>query len=193
MLRRPRRRLRPKRRPQRAEAVAGRASKRLCVGVFSGAHGVRGDVRLKSFTQNPLDIAAYGPLTGEDGTRRFEILKVRPTRDHLVATVKGIASREDALALKGTRLYVERARLPAPDETDTWYHADLIGLEARDADGALMGTVKAVFDYGAGDLLEIALEGSGKLVLIPFTAETVPEVDIDGGQLTVLPPEGLID
>lgn len=173
--------------------MAGRASKRLCVGVFSGAHGVRGDVRLKSFTEAPLDIAAYGPLASEDGTRSFEILEVRPAGDHLVATIKGIASREDALALKGTRLYVERNRLPEPDEADTWYHADLIGIEARDADGALMGTVKAVFDYGAGDLLEIALEGSARLVLIPFTSETVPEVDIDAGQLTVLPPEGLIE
>ena len=133
-----------------------RDGSRLCLGAIAGAHGVRGDVRLKSFTENPLDIAAYGPLMSEDGTRRFEIVKLRAAKDHVVATVDSIASREEAMALKGTRLYVDRDRLPAPDE-DNWYHADLIGLEARREDGTRLGEVTAVYDYGAGDLLEIAL------------------------------------
>ena len=165
---------------------------RVCLGAIAGAHGVRGDVRIKSFTEDPLDIAAYGPLESEDRTRRFEISNLRPGKDYVVATMSGVASREDALALKGTRLYVDRDRLPEPEE-DTWYHADLIGLKARREDGSVLGRITAVQDYGAGDLLEIALEEGGASVLIPFSSEAVPEVDITGGTVTVVPPEGLLD
>lgn len=165
---------------------------RLCLGAIAGAHGVRGDVRLKSFTEDPLDIAAYGPLSSEDGKRQFEIRKLREAKDHVVATMTGIKSREEAIALKGTRLYVDRDKLPEPEEDDTWYHADLIGLEARLEDGAVLGTILAVQDYGAGDLLEIALAAGGAPALIPFTLEAVPEVDIKGGFVVVIPPEGLI-
>ncbi len=173
--------------------MAARGDTRLCLGAIAGAHGVRGDVRLKTFTEDPLDIAAYGPLSSEDGKRRFEIAKLREAKDHVVATVAGIATREEALALKGTRLYVDRDRLPEPEDEDTWYHADLIGLEARLEDGSALGVIKAVQDYGAGDLLEIELTAGGTPVLIPFTSETVPTVDISAGTVTVVPPEGLLD
>ena len=166
---------------------------RVCLGAIAGAHGVRGDVRIKTFTDDPMDIGAYGALTTEDGARSFEIGKARLNKDHVVAALNGVTTREAAQALKGTRLYVDRDSLPDLDEEDTWYHADLIGLEARGSDGALIGKVAAIYDFGAGDLIEIALEGSGKLVMVPFTAETVPEVDPDAGRLTLLPPEGLID
>lgn len=166
---------------------------RLCLGAIAGAHGVRGEVRLKSFTEDPLAIAGYGPLTSEDGKRRFEIRSLRQAKDHLVATMTGIASREQAMALKGTRLYVERDRLPGLDEEDTWYHADLIGLEARQPDGTVLGRITAVQDYGAGDLLEIALEAGGAPLLVPLTTEAVPDVDIAGGKVVVVPPEGLTD
>lgn len=173
--------------------MADNRDTRVCLGAIAGAHGVRGDVRIKTFTGDPMDVGAYGALTTEDGGRRFEIANVRLNKDQVVATLKGVTTREDAQALKGTRLYVERASLPDLEEEDTWYHADLIGLEARGADGALIGKVAAIYDFGAGDLIEIALEGSGKLVMVPFTAETVPEVDPDAGRLTLIPPEGLIE
>lgn len=173
--------------------MAAPGDTRLCLGAIAGAHGVRGEVRLKSFTEDPLDIAAYGPLSSEDGKRRFEIAKLRAAKDHVVATISGIESREDAIALKGTRLYVDRDRLPEPDEDETWYHADLIGLEARHEDGSALGTIRAVQDYGAGDLLEIDLAAGGTPALIPFTMETVPEVDTKAGFVVIVPPEGLID
>ncbi len=166
---------------------------RLCLGAIAGAHGVRGDVRLKTFTEDPLGIAAYGPLSSEDGKRRFEIRKLREAKDHVVATVTGIKSREEAIALKGTRLYVDRDKLPDVDEDDTWYHADLIGLEARLENGSVLGKIQAVQDYGAGDLLEIALAAGGTPTLLPFTMETVPQVDIKAGFVVIVPPEGLID
>ena len=173
--------------------MAASGDTRLCLGAIAGAHGVRGDVRLKTFTEDPLDIAAYGPLSSEDGKRQFEIRKLREAKDHVVATVSGIATREEAIALKGTRLYVDRDRLPEPEDEDTWYHADLIGLEARLEDGSVLGEIQAVYDYGAGDLLEIVLTAGGAPVLVPFTMETVPEVDISTGAVTVIPPEGLLE
>lgn len=160
---------------------------RVLVGVIVGAHGVRGAVRIKSFTAEPAAIAAYGPLEDETGTRRFEIRLVGEGKGVVIATLKGIEDRNAAEALKGLRLYVARAALPPPGEEE-FYHADLIGLAAVRRDGTPLGRVCAVHDFGAGDSLELALADGGTL-LVPFTKAAVPEIDIAGGKLVVEPPE----
>jgi 16S rRNA processing protein RimM len=166
-------------------------AERVCVGALAGAFGVRGEVRLKSFCAEPEAVADYGPLETEDGTRRFEVTLVRPITGAFAARLSGVATREDAEALKGTRLYAPRDRLP-PLAEDEFYHADLIGLEVRDTGGAVLGTVKAVHDHGAGDLLEIARPG-GETVLLPFTRAAVPTVDLTAHRIVADPPEGLFD
>lgn len=170
------------------EAVAGRASGGpvaaglVCLGTIAGAHGLRGLVKVKSFTEDPEAIAAYGPLTDAAGTRRFDISIVGQHKDTLLAAVVGVVGRDRAETLRGTRLYVPRDRLPPPEE-DEFYHADLIGLSAETADGPV-GTVRAVHDFGAGPMLEIAL-ASGAAPLVPFTRDAVPEVDVAGGRVII--------
>lgn len=162
----------------------------ICVGAFAGAHGVRGDLRLKSFCATPGDIALYGPFTTEDGSRTFELKVTRPIKNGFAARVRGVTSREAADALKGTRLFVPRDRLPdLPD--DEFYHSDLIGLRVVDTGGADIGKVAAVHDHGAGDLLDIQLKGSGKTVLLPFTRDAVPTVDLTSRRIVIDPPEGV--
>jgi len=166
-----------------------RGSARLIlVGAVAGAHGVRGEVKLKSFTEDPEAIARYGPLVAPDG-RTVEIVAVRTARDGLIARFRGVDTRDAAEALKGTELMVPRDRLP---EADGFYHADLVGLEAFDKAGGAIGLVIGVRNYGAGDLIEIE-RPLGSSVLVPFTDACVPEVDLPGGRLTVDPPEGLLD
>ncbi len=161
-----------------------------CVGAIAGGFGVQGAVRLKSFCADPAAIAAYAPLVTEDG-RSFGVRLLHPIPGAFAARLTGIASREAAEALKGTRLYARRDRLPAlPD--DEFYHADLIGLVVVDTGGAPLGTVRAVLDHGAGDILEIARPGAPDL-LLPFTRTVVPTVDLAAGRLVADPPEGLID
>src|SRR5690606_18694639 len=128
---------------------------KVCVGAIAGAFGVRGEVRLKSFCSQPQDIAGYGPLTTEDGTRSFTVKLTRPVKNGLGARLSGISTREDAEALRGTTLWAPRDALPSlPD--DEFYHADLIGLEVFDTGGQALGRVRAIFDHGAGDILEVA-------------------------------------
>ncbi|TNC68792.1 ribosome maturation factor RimM [Rubellimicrobium roseum] len=160
----------------------------IVVGSLAGAFGVRGEVRLKSFCAEPADIAGYAPLRGPDG-RIFPAVEILgQTQGALIARVEGIASKEEADALKGVPLLVERARLPAlPD--DEFYHADLIGLPVQDAGGTRLGTVRAVLNHGAGDILEVAGSG-GKTILLPFTHAAVPLVDIAAGRIVADPPEG---
>lgn len=129
-------------------------SDRVCVGAIAGAFEVKGEVRLKSFCTNPEDIASYGELTSEDGTRAFRVEITRPVTNGLAAHLTGISTKEQADALRGLRLMAERARMPDLPE-DEFYHADLIGLEVRDTGGTRLGTVLSVQDYGAGDMLEI--------------------------------------
>lgn len=162
---------------------------RICVGAIAGSFGVSGEVRLKSFCAEPEAIADYGPLHTEDGARSFTVTLTRPVAGGLGARVSGIATKEQADALKGVSLYVDRARLPGlPD--DEFYHSDLIGMEARDTGGLLLGRVTAVHNHGAGDLLEI--EGGGrKALLLPFTLAVVPTVDLAAGRIVVDLPEGL--
>lgn len=163
----------------------------ICIGAVAGAFGVRGELRLKSFTATPEDIATYGPVTSEDGTQSYTItLTGQATKGALIARLSGVATKEQADALRGLRLFVERDRLPAlPD--DEYYHADLIGLDVYDTGGTLLGRVKSVQNHGASDILEIHGPGLKATVLLPFTLEAVPTVDLASGRIIADPPEGL--
>jgi 16S rRNA processing protein RimM len=162
---------------------------RVCLGQIGAAHGVRGEVRLRSFTSDPAAIADYGPFETEDG-RAVDIEKLRPAKDHFVARLAGIRDRDAASALTNVMLYVPRERLPQTEDADEFYHADLIGLAAVDRGGNALGTVIAVFNFGAGDLIEVRPQSGGKTELMPFDATHVPEVDIAGGKIVIDPPEG---
>ncbi len=157
-----------------------------CVGAIAGAFGVQGEVRLKSFCTEPADIAAYGPVYTEDGARSFSIRLTRPVAGGLGARLSGVGTKEAADALRGTTLWVPRERLPAPGD-DEFYHADLIGMAVQDTGGAPLGTVRAVHNHGAGDLLEIATPQGGSL-LIPFTRAAVPTVDLAARRIVADPP-----
>ncbi|PJE29081.1 16S rRNA processing protein RimM [Pseudooceanicola antarcticus] len=162
----------------------------ICLGALAGSYGVRGEVRLKSFCAEPSDIAEYSPLSTEDGSKSYPVTLTRAIKNGFAARIGGIETKEEADALKGLRLYAPRDRLPAlPD--DEFYHADLIGLDVVDTGGTLLGRVRAVMDHGAGDLLEIAPPGQTNTVLLPFTLEAVPTVDLDAGRIVADPPEGL--
>jgi 16S rRNA processing protein RimM len=165
--------------------------KRICVGVITGAHGVRGAVRLKSFTAEPENVAGYGPLEDERGERRFALRVISSAKGVLIAAIPGIDDRDRAEALRGLRLYLPRSALP-PTEEEEYYHADLIGLDAALPDGTPIGTVRAVHDFGAGDTLEIE-RPEGQPVMVPFTRAVVPVVDLDAGRLVLEPPPGLFD
>ena len=175
----------------RGENQGGGDDARICLGIITGAHGVRGRVRIKSFTAEPQAIARYGALETEAGDRRFELEITGAGKGVLIARIEGIDDRDAAESLKGTRLYVRRAALPPPEEEE-FYQADLVGLEARRSDGKPLGRVTAVHDFGAGASLEIE-DAAGKTLLVPFTRSTVPQIDIAGGSVVIVPPEGLID
>ena len=149
---------------------------------------MRGEVKLWSFTAEPLAVANYGPLETEDGKRRFEIETLRPAKDHLVARLKGIGDRDAATSLRNLDLFVARERLPPIEEADTYYHADLIGLAAVTETGAALGIVAAVHNFGAGDLIEIALTAGGEPLLLPFTDAIVPKIDLKAKQIVVVRP-----
>ena len=163
---------------------------RVCLGQIGAAHGVRGEVRLHSFTSDPAAIADYGPLETEDG-RVLEIEKLRPAKDHFVARLSGIRDRDPASALTNTKLYVPRERLPRTEDPDEFYHADLIGLAAVDLAGKTLGTVVAIHNFGAGDLIEVRPQTGGNTELVPFDTTHVPKVDIASGRIVVHPPDGL--
>ncbi len=165
---------------------------RVCLGFIAGAHGLAGAVRLKLQTDDLAAVSTYGPLEDEAGERRFEFLEIRPGKGGLIGRLKGVSDRRAAEALKGTELFVARAKLPATD-SDEWYHADLIGLEVVDVAGESVGAVIAVQNFGAGDLLEIKPTQGKASILVPFRTESVPQVDIAGGRITIDPPEGLLD
>jgi 16S rRNA processing protein RimM len=161
---------------------------RIYVARIGAAHGVRGEVKLWSFTQDPVAVASYGPLETQDGTRRFEIKALRPAKDHFVARIAGVDDRDAAEKLCNLELYIPRARLPEIDEADTFYHADLIGLDVVTSDGAQIGTVYALHNFGAGDIIEIIPIGSGDALMLPFNETTVPKIDIAGKQIVVVLP-----
>jgi len=164
-----------------------RSSSQICVARIGAAHGVRGAVKLWTFTEDPLAVNRYGPLLTEDGARQFELTSARAAKGHLVATLKGIASREDAERLNGIELYVPRDRLPATTN-DEYYHADLIGLQAVTAASQPLGRVVAIHNFGAGDIIEIA-PSHGATMLLPFTNAVVPTVDLAGGHVVIELPE----
>jgi 16S rRNA processing protein RimM len=159
----------------------------ICVARIGAAHGVRGEVKLWTFTEDPLAVKHYGPLATKDGARQFEVTHAREAKGHLVATLKGIATREDAERLNGLELYIAREKLPATDE-DEYYHADLIGLAAVTPANEPLGRVIAIHNFGAGDIIEIA-PLSGATMLLPFTNAVVPSVDLAGGRVVVELPE----
>jgi 16S rRNA processing protein RimM len=166
----------------------GEREERICVARIGAAHGVRGEVKLWSFTQEPGAVADFGSLESEDGARQFTIEALRPAKDHFVARLAGIDTRAAAEALRNLDLYVPRERLPAIAEADTFYHADLIGLDAVTAEGNVLGTVKALHNFGAGDIIEIAPAGGGETLMLPFTEELVPEIDLAAKHIVVAPP-----
>jgi 16S rRNA processing protein RimM len=162
---------------------------RIILGRITGAHGLRGEIRIQTYTGLPEDIAAYGALSDEAGTRQFNIVDVRAAKgDTVIAELKGVSSREAAEALRGEKLYITREQLPPPDE-DEYYLTDLVGLDAAAPDGIVFGRVIAVHNFGAGDLLEIRPAAADKTAIIPFTKDCVPEIHIDRGMLIVVMPE----
>ncbi|MEX0302281.1 MAG: ribosome maturation factor RimM [Leisingera sp.] len=162
----------------------------ICVGAIAGSFGVRGEVRLKSFCAIPEEIEDYSPLSNEDGSKSYSLTITRPIKNGFAALLGGIETKEDADAIKGLRLFARRDQLPKlPD--DEFYHADLMGLEVYDTGGTLLGTVKSVQNHGASDLLEIHGPGLKDAVLLPFTLEAVPTVDLAQGRIIADPPEGL--
>ena len=177
--------------PMGERELAAAPAKRICVGIITGAHGIQGAVRVKSFTSEPKDVARYGPLEDETGERHFSLRLVGSAKGVVIARLAGIADRDRAEGLRGLRLYLPRAALP-PAADEEYYHADLIGLAAALADGTALGHVQAIHDFGAGDTLEIA-RPEGPPAMVPFTRRVVPIVDLAAGRLVVDPPPGLID
>jgi 16S rRNA processing protein RimM len=159
----------------------------ICVARIGAAHGVRGAVKLWTFTEDPLAVKAYGPLLTKDGARQFEVTSAREAKGHLVATLKGVATREEAERLNGIELYVAREKLPDTGE-DEYYHADLIGLAAVNTANEPLGRVIAIHNFGAGDIIEIA-PPSGSTLLLPFTNAVVPMVDLPGGRVVIEIPD----
>jgi 16S rRNA processing protein RimM len=164
--------------------------KLICIGAIAGAHGVRGLVRIKSFTGRPEAVAAYGPVTDEHG-HAYDIQLKGPAKGGVIAALSGIDDRDAAEALRGRRLYVPRSAMP-PAEEDEFYHADLIGLAAVAEDGRPLGEVMAVHEHGSAPVLEVR-PAAGESWLIPFTRDAVPEVDLAGGRVTVAALPGLIE
>jgi 16S rRNA processing protein RimM len=163
-------------------------SGRIRVARIGAAHGVRGEVKLWSFTQDPMAVARYGPLETEDGAQRFEIETLRPAKDFMVARLKGVADRDAATKLCNLELFVARDKLPPIEEDDTYYHADLVGMTAITPLGAPLGNVTAIHNFGAGDLVEIATTAGGEPLLLPFTESVVTEIDAALRQITVVLP-----
>ena len=163
----------------------------VLLGVVTGVRGLKGDLRIKSFTADPEDLAAYGPLWDEAGEVSYRLRVTGEVKGHLIARIKGVSNRTAAETLKGLKLHISRSALPNPEE-DEFYHSDLIGLQAVTTSGEVLGTVSAVEDFGAGDVLEVA-GGPYKGLVVPFTKEVVPEVDLEIGTVTVDPPDGLLE
>ena len=165
---------------------------RVLLGVVAAPHGVRGLVRIRSYTEDPMAVAAYGPLSDETGKKAYRVEALSAARGAVLARIEGVADRTAAEALRGLRLYVERERLPATGERE-WYEADLVGLAAVGRDGRDWGKVIAFHDFGAGLTIEVSGGAASKSsMMLPFTDEAVPEIDIEGGKVVVDPPAGLL-
>jgi 16S rRNA processing protein RimM len=163
-------------------------AQKLLMGRIGAAHGIKGEVRIQSFTEDPMALAGYGPLaTGKPGLT-VEIVAARLAGSVLVCRLKDVADRNAAERLNGVELFVDRAKLPPADDPDDFYHADLVGLEARLTDGTVLGTVTAVPNFGAGDLVEVRDPRSGDTYLYPFTRAAVPHIHLKDGFLVIDPP-----
>ncbi len=167
-----------------------RAERRVCVGEITGAHGVRGLVKVRPFTAEPASLTSYGALTDEAGVRRFDLELLSLQRGQWVARIADVADREAASALSGVRLFAEREAFPVPED-DEFYHTDLLGLRVENREGQCLGSIRAVHDFGAGNILEISLSPGGSLVL-PFNRQVVPVVDIEAGRIVVDPPVNVV-
>lgn len=177
--------------PAPKAAVAAGQPDRVCVGVVVGAHGIRGDIRVKSFTADPDHLTAYGPLFDEAGQKRFRLILVGRGKGVVICRAEGVDDRNGAEALKGTRFFLDRSALPPPEE-DEFYHADLIGLPVTFADGEAVGEITGLYDFGAGDLLEIRRVG-GALAMLPFTRAVVPVIDVAARRVVIERLDGLFD
>lgn len=163
----------------------------VCVGVISGSYGVAGELRIKSFCAIPADIENYSPLTDENGRRSFALAILRPIKNGFAGRLPQVASKEDADALRGTKLFAPREQLPSlPD--DEFYYADLIGVQVYDTGGVLLGSVKTVQNNGADDLLELQLAGTSNTTFLPFTKAAVPTVDLASRRIVADPPDGIL-
>ena len=162
----------------------------VCIGMITAPHGVRGAVRVKSFTADPEAITRYGPLYNAPGSRKFTFSQAGWVRQQVIVKIDGVQDRDQAEGLRGTKLYVPRDALPDLNADDEYYLTDLVGLTVEWADGSYQGVVKGVADFGAGDVVEVVLE-DGKILVLPFTKDAVPVVDLANRRLVVDPPEGL--
>jgi len=167
------------------------SDRKICVGMIAGAHGVRGLVRLRSFTEDPGSIINYGTLTDESGKQKFDFALKSSLNDHFIAAIEGVTDREAAEELRGTKLFVARSRLPKIRKGE-YYEADLVGLKAQNKKGKAFGTVLAVHNYGAGPFLEIGMTKRDSFML-PFTDACVPDVDVGEGRILIEPPTGWLD
>jgi 16S rRNA processing protein RimM len=158
----------------------------VLLGVVIGAQGLKGEVKVKTFTQSPDKLGAYGPLHTKDG-KSFRATFLRETKDGAVVALEGVNGRNAAEALKGAELFVPRTALPKED-ADEFYHADLIGLRAEDTEGRAMGTVRALHNFGAGNVIELVRD-DGDEVFLPFTREVAQQIDIEGGRIVIAAPE----
>jgi 16S rRNA processing protein RimM len=175
--------------PRLNKSMKDNSSARVAVGVFGAPHGVRGEIKIKSYTGDPLAIADYAPLTDQTGQRRFILKKARSLKDDLlIVTVEGVTDRDAAAKLTNLELFASRDLLPEAEE-DEFYHVDLIGLKAIDEHNADIGTVLALHNFGAGDIIEIKPHAGGPSLMLPFTKKTVPSVKIGKGSLTLVMPE----
>jgi 16S rRNA processing protein RimM len=164
-------------------------SPQVCIARIGAAHGVRGAVKLWTFTEDPFAVTRYGPLLTKDGARQFEVAQARVAKDHLVATLKGVTTRDEAERLNGLELYVAREKLPAT-ENDEFYHADLIGLAAVTSTNEPLGEVIAIHNFGAGDIIEIA-PPAGTSIMLPFSNAVVPTVDLARRRVVIELPENI--
>ncbi|MBX9944677.1 MAG: ribosome maturation factor RimM [Reyranella sp.] len=165
---------------------------RVLLGVVAAPHGVRGLVRIRSYTEDPMAVARYGPLSDETGRKRYQVEALSAVKGAVLARIEGVADRTAAEALRGLRLYAERSALPATGEQE-WYEADIVGLAAVGRDGRDWGKVTAFHDFGAGRTMEVSGGSASRSpVVLPFTVAAVPEIDVEGGRVLVDPPAGVL-
>lgn len=163
----------------------------VLVGVIVGVHGIKGEVKLKSFTSDPLNVGRYGPLQSSSG-KQLEISKLKAAKDDFIASFKNVNDRNEAETLRGVELFVAREKLPKLKTHEAYAH-DLMGLDVVLENGTTLGKLVGMPNYGAGDLLEVSVDGEAETVLIPFTNAFVPQEDFSSGRITVILPEGYLD